>query len=332
MTEKCIISQKARDSIIKTYEKGEQSMIFINRRGFSRTLKCEQCGYEFKCENCDNLLSYHKNKNFLKCHYCGYKIDKIEKCDKCNSYDLKPNKGIGVEQVEKEIKTFCNAKTILFSSDEINKENDIEMLTKEIKDGDVDIIIGTQIMTKGHHFPRLTNIVVLDIDGMSLDGNFRSFERMFQMLYQLSGRAGREKKDSTIYIQTLNPENKVLQAIKNNDIENFYKNEIIARKKNNLPPYSRLISITVSSQFQDEALNTANLLLNELKKNVSKPTEIFGPTESNVFYLKKNYRYRFLLKSPKNSVVLDQLNKIKNNFKYSKKVQVKFDVDCYNFL
>ena len=307
-------------------------MIFINRRGYSRTLKCEMCEYEAKCENCDNFLSYHKSTNSLKCHYCGYKINNIKQCKNCGSTKLSPNKGIGVECVEKEIHEFCNAKTILFSSDEIHKESDIEEISNKIKNGDIDIIIGTQIMTKGHHFPKLTNIVILDIDGMALDGDFRAFEKMFQMLFQLSGRAGREKNNSTIYIQTTNPNNLVLQAIKNYDVKNFYNTEIMQRKKFNLPPYTRFVGIIISSEDQKEALNVADKLLKQLQQKLPKQVEILGPTESNLFFLKKNYRYRFLIKSPKTIPLQNQLNEIRQNFKYSKKVQIKFDVDCYNFL
>ena len=332
-----IISQEARESILRTKQKGEQSMIFINRRGYSRTLKCDDCGYEANCENCDNLLSYHKNKNFLKCHYCGYKIPNIVACQNCGSKNLQPNKGVGVEQVEKEIQKFANdngieLRTLLFSSDEITKESDIDAISNEIKNGGIDVIIGTQIMTKGHHFPRLTNIIILDIDGMALDGDFRAFERMFQMLFQLSGRAGREKTDAVVYIQTANPRNNVLQTIKNHDIKRFYADEIKQREKFVLPPFSRFTSITISAEDKEIALQTAKSLEQELRKKMTSNVEIFGPAESNIHYLKRNYRYRFLLKSPKTSAVQNALNDIRKNFQHPQKVQVKFDVDCYDFL
>lgn len=332
-----IISKEALESILETKRKGEQSMIFINRRGYSRTLKCEDCGYEASCENCDNLLSYHKNKNFLKCHYCGYKIPNIVACQNCGSKNLQPNKGVGVEQVEKELQRLgCDngieLKTLLFSSDEITKESDIDVISNEIKNGGIDAVIGTQIMTKGHHFPRLTNIVILDIDGVALDGDFRAFERMFQMLFQLSGRAGREKKGAVVYIQTLHPENNVLQTIKSHNIKHFYASEIRQREKFDLPPYSRFTSITISAENKENAFQVAKVLENELKKKMSSNVEIFGPAESNIHYLKRNYRYRFLLKSPRNTEVQNALNNIRTTFKCSQKVQIKFDVDCYDFL
>ena len=331
------IFSKSRESIIKTLQKGEQSMVFINRRGYSRTLKCDECGFEAKCENCDNFLSYHKNKNCLKCHYCGYTINNISICKNCGSKKLSPNKGVGVEQVEKEIKEFCQSiksdlKTLLFSSDEITKEGDIEAISNEIKNGDIDIIIGTQIMTKGHHFPRLTNIVVLDIDGMSLDCDFRAYEKMFQMLFQLSGRAGREKSGATIYIQTSNKNNQVLQSIQKCDIRGFYKSEISQRKKFNLPPFSRYISIIISSTNQKNAYEVSLKIQGKLKELLPKNTELLGPSESNLYYLKKNYRYRFLIKSSKKQDVLNALNNFYNNFLIPSGIQLKIDVDPYNFV
>lgn len=332
-----LLSRKALDSIITTLNKQEQTMIFINRRGYSRTLKCDDCGYEAKCKNCDNFLSYHSAKKMLKCHYCGYKIDDIKSCQNCGSFNLSPNKGIGVEQVEKEVLQFAKdnniqLNTLLFSSDEISKESDIDKISTEIKNGNIDVIIGTQIMTKGHHFPRLTNIIVLDVDRVSLDGDFRAYERMFQMLFQLSGRAGRERKDSTIYIQTTNKDNIVLQAIKNYDLNGFYANEIKQRKQYNLPPYSRFIAIIISSENKELAYNTANDVYKELLKYLPKNVEILGPAESNLHFLKKQYRYRFLLKSQKTANLQQKLNDFRQRFKISKHVMLKFDVDCYNFL
>ena len=332
-----ILKIEAFDSIIETYKKGEQSIVFINRRGWSRTLKCENCSFEAKCGNCNNFLSYHKNKNFLQCHYCNFKEYNINNCKNCGSKKLIPNKGIGVEQVEKEIINRAMEKnislnTIIFSSDEITKEQDIDNISNEIKNGKVDVIIGTQILTKGHHFPRLTNIIILDIDGMNLDGDFRSFEKTFQMLFQLSGRAGREKNNSNVYIQTINPNNIVLQAIKNHDIKGFYKNEILQRKKFSLPPYSRFISIIVSSEDKTEAINFAEYLLNEIKKYISKNIEILGPAESTLNFLKKQHRYRFLLKTNKTANLQNQLNTLRQNIDIPKKIQLKFDVDPYSFL
>ena len=326
------LSQTSIDAILATKQKHEQTMIFINRRGYSRTLVCENCCYEVKCNNCDNLLSYHKSKNELKCHYCGFHKYNYTRCEKCGSERLMPNKGVGVEQLQKEIEKLNNQlKTIIFSSDEIGNENDINDMINKINNDNIDVIIGTQIMTKGYHFPGLTNIIVLDIDGMSIDGDFRAYEKMFQMLFQLSGRAGREREGARIYIQTSNPNNIVLQNIKNYDIETFYKNEIKQRRQYNLPPYSRFISIIISSQEQKNAEITANQIGNLLRKYLPKHMTILGPIESQMFYMKRSYRYRFLIKSDKNLETIKKLNLIKDNFNTNHKVKVKVDVDPYSF-
>ena len=333
------ISDIARQAIIETKQKGEQTMVFINRRGYSRTLKCKNCGYEAMCENCDNLLTYHKRKNELKCHYCGFTSQKTDICERCGCNKLEPNKGVGVEQLQQEINDFADKNkielnTLLFSSDEINNEEDIEKITDKINNEDVDIIIGTQIMTKGHHFPRLTTIIVLDIDGMALDGDFRSYEKMFQMLYQLSGRAGRERDGAKIFIQTINQQNQVLQHIKNHDIEAFYKQEIQQRKKFNLPPFSRYISIIISGEDKELTAKIVNQVETILRKNLSKipNVSILGATECQIHFLKRNYRFRFLIKTPKKSETLTILNSIKPQFNISKKVLVKIDVDPFSFV
>ena len=332
------ISDTARKAIIETKQKGQQTMIFINRRGYSRTLKCKNCGHEAMCENCDNLLTYHKRKNELKCHYCGFTKQDVSFCEVCGSKELEPNKGVGVEQLQQEINDFANKNklklnSLLFSSDEINNNEDIEKITEQINNENIDIIIGTQIMTKGHHFPRLTTIIILDIDGMALDGDFRSYEKMFQMLFQLSGRAGREIEGAKVYIQTANQQNQVLQHIKNHNIEAFYQQEIQQRKKFNLPPFSRYISIIVSGEEKELTKQITDKIEIILQQNLSniKDVSILGATECQIAYLKRNYRFRFLIKSPKNSEVLSILNKIKSQFNISKKVFVKIDVDAMSF-
>ncbi len=334
-----ILSNISKDAILSTKQKGEQTMIFINRRGYSRTLKCKDCGYEEKCENCNNLLSFHKKTNELKCHYCGYTKHNINSCSNCGSKTLEPYKGAGVEQIQNEIIDFAkekniDLKTMIFSSDEIKKEDDIEKIINEINNSNVDIIIGTQIMTKGYHFPLLTTIIVLDIDSVCLDGDFRAYEKMFQMLFQLSGRAGRERDGAKVYIQTENTNNIILKNIKNYDIKTFYSQELSQRKKYNLPPFIRFIAIIVSSEDNNLARQIADKIKVLLDINLSKikGVSVLGPTESQISYMKKKYRYRFLIKTPKNNKTIEILNKIKDDFDISKKVQVKIDVDPYSFI
>ena len=167
---------------------------------------------------------------------------------------------------------------------------------------------------------------------MTLDGDFRAFEKMFQLLFQLSGRAGREKKGATIFIQTANPENKTLKLLAQRDIKQFYANEIKQRKKFNLPPYFRFVSVIISSENKELAYKTSQEVLSELKKYLHKCIEILGPTESNVYFLKRNYRYRFLLKADKKADIFTGLNKFYRNFVCPRGVHLKIDVDPYSFL
>ncbi|MBR1428915.1 MAG: primosomal protein N' [Rickettsiales bacterium] len=336
------ISAEARELIRETVKKGEQAMIFINRRGYSRTLQCKDCGFEAKCENCDNLLAYHRKRGELKCHYCGYIMRDVFACQECGSKHLEPNKGVGVEQLQQEINDWIEksglekemerkVNTLLFSSDEITKEGDIEQLSAEIQQGDVDIIIGTQIMSKGHHFPRLTAIIVLDIDRMTVDGDFRAYERMFQLLFQLSGRAGRELSGAKVLIQTSNNSNPVLQNIKNHDMKMFYKEEIQQRKKFNLPPYARFISIIVAAEVEEHARQYADFIGQKLKEFLPQNAKLLGPRESTMHYLKRSYRYSFLIEADKNMNVISALNKFRKSIEVPRNIQLKVDVDCYSF-
>ncbi len=331
-----ILNDKIVLEVQKTIQTKNQAIIFINRRGFTRTMRCNDCLNEIKCINCENLLSYHKNKNYLKCHYCDYKTTNYE-CKSCNSNNTEPYGGIGVEKLEQEILQLNlkdNLQTLIFSSDEIANNDDLELITEKINKENIDIIIGTQIVSKGHHFPKVKLVVVLDIDCLGNDGDFRAFERLFQLLTQLLGRAGREGGEAKAIIQTNNSGNQVIKSILCNDYNSFYQNEILKRRHANLPPFSRMILITISSSFEDEAKLWSEKIRNQITTfSQQYKIIIFGPNKSYMSKMKKKFRYSIMLQFEKAKTIqiIKEINNINQSNK-NKKVIVKYDIDPYHFI
>jgi primosomal protein N' (replication factor Y) len=331
------LGQKARDLIKKTTLEGKQVMIFINRRGYSRSLKCRDCLYEFKCNNCDNLMSYHKNSLLVKCHYCNYTI-KASSCTSCLSSNLDGYGGVGVEKLTDEVRDLLNdfdTRLIIFSSDEVKNKNSISSIVETIKNKEVDVIIGTQIMTKGHHFPNIKAVIILDIDSCGSDGDFRNFERLFNMLTQLAGRAGREENGAKVLIQTSNPQNLILQSIVNQKEAVFYNLEITQRKKANLPPFSIIVAIIISCEKLDIAQKFSFEIGKKLNEyfiyNNLKNIKVFGPEKSFIHFLKRKYRYRLLIKGLNTQITLKYITSFADTLKIPKSIQFKIDVNPYSF-
>jgi primosomal protein N' (replication factor Y) len=331
-----ILNDKIVLEIKKTLQNGYQAIIFINRRGFTRTMRCNDCQSEIKCINCENLLSYHKNKNYLKCHYCDYKTQNYE-CQICKSSNTEPYGGIGVEKLEQEILQLNlkdGLQTLIFSSDEIANNDDLELMTEKINKENIDIIIGTQIVSKGHHFPRVRLVIILDIDCLGNDGDFRAFERLFQLLTQLLGRAGREGGEAKAIIQTNNSGSQVIKPILCNDYNSFYQNEISQRRKSNLPPFSRMILTTISSSIEKEAQLWSEKICNQIRIIAQQyKITVFGPNKSYMPKMKKQFRYSIMLQFEKINTkeIIKAINQINQNNK-NKKIVVKYDIDPYHFI
>ena len=317
--------------IVKSYlEKKNQILFFLNRRGYAPFLICKKCGYRHVCPNCSIYLTYHKILNKIICHHCGYKNNAAKKCkDKFSSCEFSMY-GPGVEKVFEELKDIFPKKIVkIFSSDYLNKKKQSENLIKEISEDKIDILVGTQMISKGFNFPKLNCIVVVDADFTGKGYDLRSTEKNIQLYNQLSGRAGRFSKDSMIVYQTINPENEVLKNITENMTENFYINELKIRKNNNLPPYIRLISIIISSAKKENSYRGAQ----EIKRKIEKLNniQILGPVDSPIFKKKKMFRTRLLIRSKSNIICQKPLAKILENLKISSKIKLTVDVDPINF-
>ena len=323
-----LISEKLVIQINKNLKEKKQSLILINRRGYAPVCICSKCGAKKKCNFCDSNMVYHKENNFLMCHQCGRKEAlKGSRCLKCNSERF-VLVGTGLEKVYEEIKKlFKKAKIIKLSSDYINKQNFLESL-KKIENGEIDIIVGTQIISKGFDFENLRSVFIIDFDSWFNNADIRTNEKVFQLTQQVAGRAGRREEIGKVYIQTYEPRNKILHYIVKNQRDIYYKKELELRKKNFLPPFSRLLSVTISSKESSAAYEKAKKLKDFFKN--SKSLEVLGPIPAQVFYIKNSYRFKLLIKASKPYIIQNYMIKNKVYFKDTSKEKVRFDIDPYN--
>ena len=315
---------------VKTFlKKKEQVLFFINRRGFAPYLICQKCGFKQVCLNCSMYLTFHKKKNKAICHHCSLEKKIQNKCKEegdCNFIMYGP----GVEKIFDEVRNiFPKNKVEIFSSDYMKKKQQADSLFNKINNNDVDILIGTQMISKGFNFPKLNCIVVVDADFSGRGYDLRSTEKNIQLYHQLSGRAGRFNSESLIIYQTLTPEDLTLNELIKNKSEQLLKIELLTRKKNKLPPYVRLIAIIISSNQHDLSIKGAKEIKIQLKKinNI----EVLGPVDSPLLKIKKKFRSRLLLRLRNGVMVQKEITNLLNSLKISSKIKLTVDVDPINF-
>ncbi len=323
------ISEESIKIVKKFLDKNEQILFFINRRGYAPYLICKNCGYKQTCSNCSMYLTFHKNKNKAICHHCSSERKILNKCKEGKTCDFIMY-GPGVEKIYEEVsKIFPLNKIEIFSSDYMKKKDHINSLFNRISSNQVDILIGTQMISKGFNFPKLNCIVVIDADFSGRGYDLRTTEKNIQLYHQLSGRAGRFSSESLIVYQTLSPENATLNELIKNNSDEILKNELALRKKNLLPPFSRLIAIIVSANLQSLSLNGAR----EIKKHLEKidNIEVMGPVDSPLLKIKKKYRSRLLIRFKDKNFMQKQISSLLNTLKISNKIKLTVDVDPVNF-
>ena len=328
LAKKTFISFKTLEKVKDHLDNGDQVLFFVNRRGFAPYVLCKKCLNVFSCPNCSINLVYHKNKKKLLCHYCGYSSNLQRKCKKNDICDFVFS-GPGVEKIAEEVKMlFPNQKTIIFSSDTMNKVSGKNNLDKIIS-GEANILVGTQLISKGFHFPNLNCIIVLDIDLTSHGHDLRSAEKNLQLYHQLSGRAGRTGKPANVYFQTFNLKPEIINQITSEDPFKFLDHELELRKKNNLPPYERFISLILSSEnekiLDKEALELKKILNNSINEKV------LGPVDAPIFKIKRKFRSRLLIRAKKTSKIQRKLKIILKEFKISPGMKLTVDVDPITF-
>ena len=309
-------------------EKKDQVLFFLNRRGFSPHVLCNKCYTSFSCPNCSINLVYHKNKGNLLCHYCGYKSHLKRDCSKEGNCEFIFS-GPGVERISDEVKRkFPDKKIEIFSSDTMNKKDSMDKLDKIIKN-ETNILVGTQLISKGFHFPSLNCIVVVDIDLSSQGHDLRGAVKNLQLYHQLSGRAGRTGKPATVYFQTYNHDTKVIDDITNKNPDIFLERELEIRKKNKLPPFQRFISLILTGEnehkLETEALGFKNFIETKIEGKV------LGPVNAPIFRLKRKFRVRLLIRGIKSMKVQNSIAKIIPNYKFASGIKLSVDVDPINF-
>lgn len=321
------LSNKLREEIKNNFENKKQTILFLNRRGFSTFVMCRDCGFTAKCRRCNISLTYHKKEDKLKCHYCGYETSNLKICPVCKSKNIKYF-GTGTQKLEELInKEFPEASTIRMDIDTVSKKNSHEEILNKFKNENIDILIGTQMVVKGHHFPNVTLVGVVSADS-SLNGeDFRSSEKTFDILTQVAGRAGREKLPGNVLIQTYDPENFAIQCAKEQNYDKFFNTEIALRKQLKYPPFCDIIVFGISSYSKDDVEKASKKLYSILKKNAIDNLEIFMPLPAPIDKIQNNYRWRIIAKGKLNGRILDIVNKSLDDFYNRKFKDVKISVD-----
>ncbi|MFL5763920.1 MAG: primosomal protein N' [Bacteroidia bacterium] len=319
------------DTVTLALEKKEQVILFQNRRGFAPQLECNMCAWVPQCVNCDVSLTYHKVSNQLRCHYCGYSIKPPSKCAACGDSDLRM-KGFGTEKIEEELAIFYpKARIARMDLDTTRSKFAHQHIIEDFENGNIDILVGTQMVTKGLDFDNVSMVGILNADSMLNFPDFRSFERSFQLMAQVSGRAGRKSKRGKVIIQSHNPDHSVIQQVIANDYLAMYTSQLMDRKDFNYPPYYRLIEVQVIHKDQDLVNDASKFLADALKKYFQK--RILGPEFPLVSRIRNQYHKNILLKVERDAsvaqakkIVSDVLLKFKADPHY-KSVRIRIDVD-----
>ena len=308
-----LFSSLAIDKINDRLEKNEQVIILLNRRGFSTVITCHECGFTHKCPNCDIPLTYHKKNNIMKCHYCDYKAPKLFECPKCHSKNIN-SFGMGTERLEEEInKMFLKAKTIRMDVDTTRRKNAHAKIINDFKDEKYNILVGTQMIAKGLDFPKVTLAIVINGDASLNIPDFRSAERTYELLSQVSGRAGRADIAGEVIIQGFNMNHYSIISAKENDYLRFYNEEMKIRRVLKYPPYYNLCLIRVSGKDYDKVYDEASKISVYLKNNIK--DIVLGPSSASVPKINNIYYVQIIIKFKNTKDIINNLMFIKDRYK-----------------
>ncbi len=325
-----IISGILKEKIKERLENKEQTILLLNRRGFSTVINCSNCGFTYKCPHCEIALTYHKTNQTLRCHFCGYTRVRDKLCPKCGEDGLN-YLGLGTEKLESIIKSdFSNARVIRMDADTTSRKGSHAKIIKDFLNQEYDILIGTQMISKGLDFPNCTLVGVVNADTTLQIPDFRSSERTFAMLNQASGRAGRGNKPGEVFIQTFNPDNSLFSAVVANDYKTFYYNEMKTRKLLKYPPYYYLVLVRVCSKDYQEASKNSTKIFQYLKRNVEDSTILLGPSTALNFKLKNIYRFSITIKYRFDAGLKKALKEIDDIYASNRNVFLEIDFNPLN--
>jgi primosomal protein N' (replication factor Y) len=324
------------EAIKEAFSRDEQVLVFVNRLGFANYLQCRACGHQFNCPNCSITLRYYKRKNHLACHHCEYKEPMPGQCPGCGCMTLS-HKGFGTEKIEEILERIFPEKRIeRFDRDEIKTFKQLEERLSDFHSGKIDLMVGTQMLSKGHNFEKVKLVLILGIDSQLNFPDFRSSERVYQTLTQVAGRAGRYSQDGKVLIQTLNPDNSLFQIVKNHDFHQFYKDELEIRKLCECPPFKRLAMIHFSSRFQDRLIphvteHVGTMIRGLISQHFPEVT-ILGPRPAHIEKKSNQFTWSILLKSKDLPQLHNLLKSFEMNYKSQSSISYKIDIDPYNLI
>lgn len=320
-----IFSEFLQNKIREKLSRKEQVILLLNRRGFSTFITCSNCGYTYKCPSCDITLTFHKSTNNLICHYCGYQKKKDEVCPECHEASLNYY-GLGTERLEEKIKEmYPDARVVRMDQDTTRNKGSHEKIIGEFKEYKYDILLGTQMISKGLDFPKVTLVGVINADASLNIPDYRSSEVTYSLLSQVAGRAGRSEMPGEVIIQTFNPDNYVIECVKSNNYDKFYLQEMNFRKKLKYPPYYYLVGIKVIGKVYEKTIEDARKVKKYLDDNLNKETIVLGPTTASVFRFNNEYRMQIIIKYKFDDKLMATLKDLDNIFSGNKDNYLEID-------
>lgn len=320
-----IFSSLLKEKIKERLAKKEQTILLLNRRGFSTIITCSNCGYTYKCPYCDITMTYHKSTNNLRCHYCGYTVLKSDKCPECHESTLNYY-GLGTEKLEQELNNlFPEARIVRMDTDTTSKKGSHSRIINAFLEHKYDILLGTQMISKGLDFPKVTLVGVINADTTLNIPDFRSGEKTFALLSQTAGRAGRKDLKGEVILQTFNKDNYILNCVKENNYKKFYQYEMNNRHKLKYPPYYYLCSIKISSRDYEIAGKEANKVRKYLDTHLEKTTIVLGPTTASMFKINNIYNFQIIIKYKKDDKLFNTLKELDNIFSINNKANISID-------
>ena len=324
------ITNRLLGELSSCIDRGEQAILFLNRRGFSTFVTCKNCSETIKCPNCDITLTYHKSNRMLRCHYCGYATPLPKVCPNCNEEALS-DLGVGTEKIEEELHGLLpNARVLRMDVDTTSRKGAHKKMIDAFRNHEYDILLGTQIVAKGLDFSDVTLVGVINADTSLNIPDFRSSENTYSLLSQVAGRSGRSQKTGKVYIQTFNPDHYAISFVKEHDYLGFYREEMKIRRRLGYPPFYFLCYLKISGKEADYLFQEALKIKRSLERNLGHTT-ILGPTTLAVFKVNNIYRYGIILKYKREEDLYDILIKIQNHYKSNHKLRVDIDFNPSHF-
>ena len=325
-----ILSQQLIEALRQRYESREQSILFLNRRGFNTTMFCMECGEVEQCRDCSIAMTYHRTDHYLHCHLCGYRKPAPRVCGNCKSIEIS-RRGHGTQRIEDVVESVMprRAKVVRVDADVMTKKNLFREILRDFRQGKIDVLVGTQMIAKGLDFPRVTLVGVIDADLPLRMEDFRASERAFQILVQVAGRAGRGDRAGEVYVQTYAPHESCIQFARRADLEAFLEDELAMRKELNYPPYRHLIRHVFRGRGEDKTRFYAEQWRKHLDNSNLLGIEVKGPAATPLAKMKGYYRYHLFYLSSSVSKCLDQIQQLRNQFPIDNEVFDILDVDAH---